>query len=110
MFCMQILPQTVCLTRCFRSVFLLLCRSIPPAEPHPSWHRHSIPDIHPGLSGPLLLPARAWNSYSLSIPADATLKYLYDVGRMDAAYWAVGSGLGSPQQAIEALSDTVIAN
>jgi hypothetical protein len=35
---------------------------------------------------------------------------MFDVGRMDAAYWAAGNGLASPQQAIEALSDMIIAN
>lgn len=75
-----------------------------PLNPTPA--RQGSHDIFPGLSGRLLVPARTWNSYSLSIPDDATLQYIYDVGRMDAAYWAVSSQLASPQQAVQALVGT----
>ena len=68
-------------------------------------------DIYPGLSGPLLVPPHVWNNYALDIPDDATLHYIYDVGRRDAAYWAAQhlQQQVKPVQILEALHATIVA-
>jgi len=47
-----------------------------------------------------------WNSYTLSPPDEATLRYIYDVGRRDAGLWVVDQGLVSAARVVQAFSDT----
>lgn len=64
------------------------------------------PDIYPGLSGPLSVPAEEWNSYGLSIPDNATLRFIYNQGRQDAVAWASKAGFGEPAKLQAVLRST----
>jgi len=48
-------------------------------------------DIYPGLSGPLAISSATWNNYVLTAPDNATLQYMYDLGRADAAAWVTAT-------------------
>ncbi len=67
-------------------------------------------DIYPGLSGPLMVQPELWNSFALSIPDQATLQYIYDTGRRDAAHWVTSQQLATPERAAAALQATAVAS
>lgn len=52
------------------------------------------PDIYPGLSSPLNVTGQQWNNWAFVIPDNATLLYIYNQGRRDAAHWAAEARLG----------------
>lgn len=64
------------------------------------------PDIYPGLSKPLPVNATVWQSYGLNVADNATLKSMYDIGREDAAFWALELGVASPTECTQALQAT----
>lgn len=66
------------------------------------------PDIYPGLSKPLPVNATTWSSYALNIPDAATLRSIFDIGRQDAAAWAMKQGLASLAAADKALNMTQV--
>lgn len=76
----------------------------PTATPAPA------PDIFPGLSKPLPVNATEWNSWGLNIPSNTTLKMVFDMGRLDAAFWASKEGLASAAAATSALQATALSH
>jgi hypothetical protein len=64
------------------------------------------PDIYPGLSKPLPVNATVWQSYILDIPDNASIRSMYDIGRQDAAFWALQLGVASPSESTQALQAT----
>lgn len=63
-------------------------------------------DIHAGISGPLPVPAEAWNNFALTVPDAATLQQLFDAGRRDAAFWVSQQRLAQPEAVAAALRAT----
>lgn len=66
------------------------------------------PDIYPGLSGPLKVPDDKWSSFGLNVPDAATLAYIYNQGRLDAAAFVKAHKLASPSAINAALDATTI--
>lgn len=93
---------------------LVCCLLLFPAAPYlplnPDMIFPSSVDIYPGLSGPLMVLPEVWNSFALSIPDHATLQYLYDTGRRDAAHWAATQQLAPPERITAALLATTVAS
>jgi hypothetical protein len=65
------------------------------------------PDVYPGLGGRLRVSTAEWNGFSLQIPNDTVLLYIFDTGRADAAAFAGASGLVTPSAIQAALDNTV---
>jgi hypothetical protein len=55
------------------------------------------------------MPAEAWNNFALEVPVEATLQYLFDAGRQDAAYWASKQQWAQAGEVLGALHATAIA-
>jgi len=89
---------------------LLFCPAAPYLPLNPDMVFPSSVDIYPGLSGPLTMLPEVWNSFALSIPDHATLQYLYDTGRRDAAHWAATQQLAPPDRITAALQATSVAS
>jgi hypothetical protein len=68
------------------------------------------PDIYPSLSKPLPVNATVWQSYIFNIPDNATIRSMYDIGREDAAFWALQQGVASPGNCTQALQATQLSD
>jgi hypothetical protein len=55
------------------------------------------------------MPAQSWNNLALAVPDTATLQYLFDAGRQDAAHWVTQQQLAQPRQIRRALLDTAVS-
>jgi hypothetical protein len=65
-------------------------------------------DIYPGLSGPLEVQPHVWNTFALALPDAATLQYIFDIGRRDAAHWVGMQQLATPERIVAALQATTV--
>jgi hypothetical protein len=66
------------------------------------------PDIFPGLSGALKVPAAQWQSWGLNIPDNATLEYIFNQGRADAAAFVGARKLANAAAVQAALEATTV--
>lgn len=96
---------------CCCSCCCRFCRHSAPYLPlNPDIVNPTSVDIYPGLAGELLVPPQVWNSYGLEIPDDATLQFIYDTGRRDAAHWVSLQQILPTADIIHALHATSVAS